>query len=124
MTLFAGALLRTIEFVMVTTDASFPGPGERGRGGSRELGSGADDARRRRGPAQRLSGIGGCWAPPPQACGGEAALPGRLGPRWMTHTALPLHHGAELGWQDASSMLYWPVLLLSLWSLLPWAPGA
>lgn len=55
MTLFAGALLRTIEFVMVTTDASFPGPGERGRGGSRELGSGADDARggegrRRRGP--------------------------------------------------------------------------
>lgn len=65
MTLFAGALLRTIEFVMVTTDASFPGPGERGRGGSRELGSGADDARGRRGPAQRLSGIGGCWAPPP-----------------------------------------------------------
>lgn len=54
MTLFAGALLRTIEFVMVTTDASFPGPGERGRGGSRELGSRADDARRRRrglGPA-------------------------------------------------------------------------
>lgn len=29
MTLFAGALLRTIEFVMVTTDASFLGPRER-----------------------------------------------------------------------------------------------
>lgn len=48
MTLFAAALLRTIEFVMVTTDASFPGPGELG-GGSRELGSRADDARQGKG---------------------------------------------------------------------------
>lgn len=63
MTLFAAALLRTIEFVMVTTDASFPGPGERG-GGSRELGSRADDARQGegtggRGPAHRGSGTQG-----------------------------------------------------------------
>lgn len=36
MTLFAGALLRTIEFVMVTTDASFPPPrGVRAREPSR-----------------------------------------------------------------------------------------
>lgn len=55
MTLFAGALLRTTEFVMVTTDASFPGPGERG-GGSRELGSGADDARRGEGHRRRGTG--------------------------------------------------------------------
>lgn len=57
MTLFAGALLRTIEFVMVTTDASFPGPGEHGRDGSRELGSRAADARRGEGRP-----VAGDWA--------------------------------------------------------------
>lgn len=47
MTLFAGALLRTIEFVMVTTDARFPGP--------QELGSRADDAH---GSQGRGAGVG------------------------------------------------------------------
>lgn len=56
MTLFAGALLRTIEFVMVTTDASFPAlRGARARARWRqELGSGADDAR----AEQRGAGAG------------------------------------------------------------------
>lgn len=56
MTLFAGALLRTIEFVMVTTDASFPPPrGARARARRRqELGSRADDAR----AEQRGAGAG------------------------------------------------------------------
>lgn len=69
MTLFVGALLRTIEFVMVTTDASFSGPGERGRGGSREPGSGADDARG--GKGHRWRGTG----PPSARSPGDAVHP-------------------------------------------------
>lgn len=85
MTLFAGALLRTIEFVMVTTDASFPGPGERGRGGSGELGSGADEARRGEGCRRRGTGPANVRSPRdtvrPGAGGGEAGLLGLLGRR-------------------------------------------
>lgn len=74
MTLFAGALLRTIEFVMVTTDASFPGPGE--LGGSRELGSRADDARQGEGCLRRGTGPPRVGKPRdavrPQGHGGQA----------------------------------------------------
>lgn len=91
MTLFAGALLRTIEFVMVTTDASFPGPGERG-GGSRELGSGADDARRGEGRGRRGAGRRRDRSPRDaaraRALGGEAhgqaALDRGAGVTWCT----------------------------------------
>lgn len=101
MTLFAGALLRTIEFVMVTTDASFPGPGEHGRDGSRELGSRAADARRGEGRP-----VAGDWAevrgtlctPPSQPRRGRAA-----GPPWtevlrcVIHTNLPRDPRADIG---------------------------
>lgn len=79
MTLFAGALLRTIEFVMVTTDASFPGPGERGGGGGsgrREPGRRAEDARRGEGRRRRGTGPPRCRNPRgaagPQGRGGQA----------------------------------------------------
>jgi hypothetical protein len=75
MTLFAGALLRTIEFVMVATDASFPGPrGARARR-QQELGSRADDAPRSGAPAG--AGDGGSGAGnrvsgrPEPVCSGE-----------------------------------------------------
>lgn len=95
MTLFAEAPLRTIEFGMVTTDASFPGPGERG-GGRGQPGSRADDARggegrRRRGarPAEVQGPQGRCVPSRPRRA--EA-----LG--LLTHTALS-DRRAELGWK-------------------------
>lgn len=109
MTLFAGALLRTIEFVMVTTDASFPGPGE--LGGSRELGSGAADARQgegylRRGTVRRGSGTRGTLCALKAAEDRPAARPHWtevLG--WTVHTALALDHSAQLEWKFANSLL-------------------
>lgn len=104
MALFAGALLRTIEFVMVTTDASFLGPGERAaaaagswaaeqtmRAEARALAAGE--------PAHRDQEPTGRFAPP--AFGGRGRWPW---PSWTealadthTHTVLPLDHSEELG---------------------------
>lgn len=104
MTLFAGALLRTIEFVMVTTDASFPGPGE--LGGSRELGSGAADARQGEGYLRRGTGRRGSGCALKAAEDRPAARPHWsevLG--WTVHTALALDHSAELEWEFLNSLL-------------------
>lgn len=94
MTLFAGSLLRTIEFVMVTTDASFPGP--------QELGRGADDARK---PGARG------WAGTEQASEpreGTGGQPGRRGPRGARGG-----HCAELRWESVTLLLVGLAALLS-----------
>lgn len=133
MTLFVGALLRTIEFVMVTTDASFLGPGECGRGGSREPGSGAEDARGGKGHRWRGTGPpsarspGDAVHPEPaeerQGCRGalDRCWGGRCPPLspWTTvqiWAGLRVHKSLPL-------LLDWPVLLVSRWSLLPSASG-
>lgn len=130
MTLFAGALLRTIEFVMVTTDASFPGPGERG-GGSRELGSGADDARRGEGRGRRGAGRRRDRSPRDaaraRALGGEAhgqaALDRGAGVTWCTPlspwTVVQNWHGIH---KPRACLLDGPPSWVSLQPLLPSAP--
>ena len=72
MTLFVGALLRTIEFVMVTTDASFSAPGS---ARAAAAGSGAAEQRMRAeardtgggGPARRALGPRDAVRPEPAA---------------------------------------------------------
>lgn len=102
MTLFAGALLRTIEFVMVTTDASFRAPGSAGAAAAGS-GRGADDARGE-GRGRRGTGPPSVGNPRdavrPRACRGEARLQATLerGVGMDDAHALSLVHGVELRW--------------------------
>lgn len=122
MTLFVGALLRTIEFVMVTTDASSSGPGS---AGAAAAGSGAAEQRMRAeardtgggGPARRAPGAQGRCAP--RAGGGETGPPGRLGPRCWRGRCPPLSP-----WTTVQIWAGFINRSLSCWTGPPsWCPG-